>query len=101
MTTITTSDLRENMAQIFESIQTGKDVVIRFGRGKKAKLARLSLLESTTATQGLPKNHSLLKFVESDFYKNLPAKAVFSNIKDLKKYYKQNFAKDKYAKYDL
>jgi hypothetical protein len=101
MTTITTSDLRERMAEIFQLIDDGQDVVVRFGRGKKAKLVRLSLLNNTK-TLGLPKNHSLIKFVESDFFKNLPENSVLSDISDLKTDYKQNFLKEKYGdRYDL
>ena len=96
MTIITTTNLRENMADIFEAVQAGQEIVVRFGRGKNAKLVCLSLLDTATQSKKLPKSHSLLKFTESDFYKRLPINSYFADAVDLKQIYKENFLSEKF-----
>ncbi|MEI6728333.1 MAG: type II toxin-antitoxin system prevent-host-death family antitoxin [bacterium] len=94
MTTITTTDLRENLAEVFKSVQEGEQIIVRFGRGKKAVLVSLNLVQTTSKSRKLPKNHSLLKFAKSEYYQKLPANTYFSTVKDLKKHHQENFLKD-------
>ncbi len=92
MTVITTTELRHRMAEIFDRVASGEKIIVRFGK-KGDKQAVLSSDSRGKTNSNLPKNHSLLGFVNSEEYQNLP-KNQFSNIKNLKEYHKEIFLKD-------
>lgn len=89
MSVISTTNLRENMAKVFEAIGKGQEVVVRFGRGKNAKLVQMNLISKISQSTDLDPNHSLIKFAESDFFKN--STNTFQEIPDLKEYYNKSF----------
>ncbi len=96
MTTISTTFLRAKLAQIFESVQNGEEYIVKMGRGKNAKYVSLNLYEASSVKKQLPKNHSLLKFVESDYYKSGVTKNIFTEGEDFKKIHKEHFMEDKF-----
>jgi len=96
MTTISTTQFRAKLAEIFDAVQKGENYIVKMGRGKNAKYVSLNLYEQSATKKHLPKNHSLLKFVESNYYKSSSTKNVFSKVDSFKQFHKEHFMDDKF-----
>jgi hypothetical protein len=87
MTTITSTQLRSNLAEIVDKVDSGEDVIMVFGKGKGAKKIRLS------STQP-PKKGAFEDFLNSPAYKSFKPSKELQNHPNLKQYYKDNYYKD-------
>lgn len=93
--TVSTTYFREHLAEIITRVADyGEEVVLVFGKGKKSKKVNLSALKTATPTKKAPRHANLIKFLESDFYKNHKSSPELQNAKDFKeimdKYYDIN-----------
>jgi hypothetical protein len=96
MTTISTTQFRAKLAEIFDAVQKGENYIVKMGRGKNAKYVSLNLYEKSSPKKHLPKNHSLLKFVESNYYKSASTNNIYSKIDNFKQFHKEHFMEDKF-----
>jgi antitoxin (DNA-binding transcriptional repressor) of toxin-antitoxin stability system len=83
---ITTTYFRAHLAEVIQEVAAGTEVILAFGKGKKAQKVALSPLIPKTQTK--PGLQSLL---ESDFYKNFKPSKEISEYKNFKDYYKKNY----------
>lgn len=92
MTTISITQLCANIAEI----QKGENYIVKMGRGKSVKYISLNLYQINSTKKQLPKNHSLLKFVESSYYESSSSNNIYSKIDNFKQFHKEHFLEDKF-----
>ncbi len=93
MTFITSTELRANLAEIVDKVDSGEEVIMVFGKGKGAKKIRLS---SDKNCKNNPKTR-FDDFLNDPRYKNLKISKELREHPNLKEYYKENYYKDKFG----
>jgi hypothetical protein len=92
MTVITSTQLRANLAQIVDKVDSGKEVIMVFGKGKGAKKIKVV---SENNSKNNPKTR-FDDFLNDPRYKSLKISKELKDNPDLKQYYKENYYKDKF-----
>lgn len=88
--TITTTYFRDNLAEVINTVASGKQIVLAFGKGKKAKQILLSPTKEDTARES-----SMIKFVDSEFFQNHKTNKNFKDAQNLKELMTKYYTRDK------
>jgi hypothetical protein len=87
MLTLTTTQFRQNLAEVFSKVLAGQEVELILGRGKKAK--KIKLTNQTNSQSGgdkISKHSNIQKFISSPNFKNFQADAKIMKTDEVSKF---------------
>jgi hypothetical protein len=87
MLTLTTTQFRQNLAEVFSKVLAGQEVELILGRGKKAKKIKLTnQTNSQSGDDSISKHSNIHKFISSPNFKNYKTDKIIMKTEKVSKF---------------